>query len=192
MLRTLQLMCVYACLVPLFLDCRKVAAQSQPSPSVIREALSKLAKMVGRWEGEATIQLGPGQTVKVKQSEHVQFKLDGGVLLIEGIGREPIANGQEKIVFRALAVCTFDPNTKSYSMHAFRDNGLSKVCSVELTESGMVWGFADARGGRIRYTINLSDDTWSEVGEYIMDGQPTRQIFEMKVRRVVDNSKESH
>jgi hypothetical protein len=164
-------------------------AQAPPSATVGREAMAKLSKMVGRWEGEATVQLGPGQTHKVKQSEHVQSKLDGNVLLVEGTGHEKGEDGKEKVVFQALAVCTFDPTSKSYKFHAFRDNGMSTVASAEVTDTGLIWGFEDGRGGKIRYTITLTDDTWSEYGEYLMEGQPARKFFDMTVKRVADKVK---
>ncbi|MEQ1828904.1 MAG: hypothetical protein ABL921_23280 [Pirellula sp.] len=166
-----------------------VLGQAPPSSAEGREAMKKLSKLVGRWEGEATIQLGPGQAHKVKQIEHVQSKMDGSLLLIEGTGREKSTDGQEKVVFQALAVCNFDPIEKAYKFHAFRDNGLSTVAKTELTDNGIIWGFEDGRGGKIRYTITLSNDTWTEIGEYLIEGQPARKFFDMTVKRVADSSK---
>ena len=132
--------------------------------------MEKISKMIGRWEGDATVTLGPGQVHKVRQFEHVQSKLNGNVLLVEGTGREKGTDGPGKIVFQALAICAFDPVSKSYKFHAFRDNGMSTVATAEVTDTGLIWGFEDGRGGKIRYTITLSDDTWSEVGEYLIEG----------------------
>jgi hypothetical protein len=161
-------------------------AQSNASAEVGRAAMTKLAALAGHWEGEATVTLGPGQVYKVKQKEHVQYKLDGNVLLIEGTGREMATDGEGKVVFQAMAVCTFDPMTKKYQFHAFRDNGMSKVASAEVTETGFIWGFEDGRGGKVRYTITVADDTWVEVGEYLVEGMPPRKIFEMAVKRIAD------
>jgi hypothetical protein len=174
---------------PLFVVAACALAQPQSDPAVGREAMAKLFNLVGRWEGEATVHLGPGKSHKVRQTEHVQSKLGGNVLLIEGTGYEKSADGPEIVVFQALAVCAYDPISKSYSFHAFRDNGMSKVCSAELTNTGLTWGFEDGRGGKIRYTISLAGDTWSELGEYIADGQPSRKIFEMTVKRIAEKVK---
>jgi hypothetical protein len=157
-----------------------------PSPEAARAAIAKLSKMVGKWEGEASVQMGPGPAHKVRQTEHVQSKLGGSVLLVEGVGHEKGDDGKEKVVFQALAVCAFDPNSKAYKFHAFRDNGMATVASAEVTDNGMIWGFEDGRGGKIRYTITLKDDTWSEIGEYLVEGQPARQFFEMTVKRVAE------
>lgn len=157
-----------------------------PSGDIGRQMMAKLNKLVGHWEGEATVQLGPGQIHKVRQREHVQSKLNGSVLLIEGTGRETDSDGKDKVVFQAMAVCAFDPATQGLQFHAFRDNGMSKIAAAELTETGMIWGFDDGRGGKVRYTITLTDDTWVEIGEYLMEGMPPRKIFEMTVKKVAN------
>ncbi len=160
------------------------SAQSIPNPEVGRTAMAKLSSLIGRWEGEATIMQGSGRTLKVKQTEVVQKKLDGGALLIEGTGRENLGTDAEKIVFQALAVCNFDPISQTYKFHAFRDNGMSIVADAELTDTGFIWGFEDGRGGKIRYTVTLKGDTWSEIGEYLVEGKPARKTFEMTVKRI--------
>jgi hypothetical protein len=165
---------------------RQSIAQGPPTANAAREAMAKLSKMVGKWEGEATVQLGPGQTHKVKQTEHVQSKLGGNVLLVEGLGKEKGADGVEKVVFQAMAICAYDAKDKTYKFHAFRDNGMSTIANAEVTDSGMIWGFEDGRGGKIRYTITLTDDTWTEIGEYLMEGQPARKFFDMTVKRVAE------
>lgn len=161
-------------------------AQQPPSAAVAKEAMAKLSKMVGKWEGEATVQLGPGQTHKVKQTENVQWKLDGTVLLVEGLGKEKAADGEEKVVFQAMAICAFEAKSKSYKFHTFRDNGMGAIANAEVTDTGMIWGFEDGRGGKIRYTITIKDDIWTEIGEYLVEGQPARQFFDMTVKRVAE------
>lgn len=177
---------VAACLA---LVAAPAAAQGPPSPEAAKAAMAKLSKMVGKWEGEATVQMGPGPAHKVRQTEHVQSKLDGTVLLVEGTGHQKDESGAEKVVFRALAVCAFDPTAKSYKFHAFRDNGTSTVATAEATDTGLIWGFEDGRGGKVKYTIALKDDTWSEIGEYLMEGQPARKFFEMTVKRIDETKK---
>lgn len=159
-------------------------AQANVSAEAGRAAMSKLSTLVGEWEGEATVTMGPGQIYRVKQREHVQYKLDGNLLLIEGTGQESASEGEGRVVFQALAVCTFDAMTKKYQFHAFRDNGMSKLADWDVTDTGFIWGFEDGRGGKVRYTITVSDDTWTEVGEYLMEGMPPRKIFEMTVKRI--------
>lgn len=187
--RLTQLLYRLAVTLPLLLLGESATAQAPPNAAAGREAMKKLSKMIGYWEGDATVTLGPNQVHKVRQYEHVQSKLDGNLLLIEGTGREKGTNGPGKTVFQAMAICNFDPISKSYKFHAFRDNGMSTIATAEVTDTGLIWGFEDGRGGKVRYTITLSEDTWSELGEYLIDGQPPRKIFEMKVKRIEEPTK---
>jgi len=52
-----------------------------------RTAMKKLDFLVGEWSGQASAARGPGVVVELEQSEVAQFKLDGLVLMIEGVGR---------------------------------------------------------------------------------------------------------
>ena len=58
-------------------------AQQQPNVAAQRQAMKKLEFLVGHWSGTATVVRGPGEPLKLTQTEDVQFKLDGLVLLIQ-------------------------------------------------------------------------------------------------------------
>src|SRR5579871_5489707 len=51
-----------------------------------RAAMKKLAFLVGNWSGPVSIVRGPGEPLKLIQTEHVESRLDGLLLLIEGAG----------------------------------------------------------------------------------------------------------
>src|SRR5438046_701313 len=93
-----------------------VSAQ-QPNAAAQREAMKKLEFLVGKWSGPASVVRGPGESLKITQSEDVQMKLDGLVLLVEGTGRDL----DEKIVFRALATISYDDTTSSYRFRAYNE-----------------------------------------------------------------------
>lgn len=52
-----------------------------------RAAMKKLSFLIGRWSGQAHLQRGLGEPALLMQTEEAQYKLDGLVLMIEGIGR---------------------------------------------------------------------------------------------------------
>ena len=64
-------------------------AVTHPTPNieVQRAAMKRLDFLVGEWYGQAFAARGPGVVVDLEQSEVAQFKLDGLVLMIEGVGR---------------------------------------------------------------------------------------------------------
>jgi hypothetical protein len=53
----------------------------------LTSAMKKLGFLVGKWNGEARLLRGPGEWMDLHQSEEVQYKLDGLILVITGVGR---------------------------------------------------------------------------------------------------------
>jgi hypothetical protein len=74
------------------------------------------------------------------QAESAQFKLDGLVLMIEGVGR---AKTDGMVSLQALGLISFDDETGTYKMRAFND-GRWLETEVKLADSGnsISWGFA--------------------------------------------------
>jgi hypothetical protein len=66
--------------------------------------MKKLEFLVAKWSGNASVIRGTGESLKLIQTEEVQFKLDGLVMVIEGTGR----NSSGEIVFRAFATISYD------------------------------------------------------------------------------------
>src|SRR5439155_5651894 len=116
-------------------------AQAPRTPDVEaqRAAMKKLSFLVGKWSGEASVLRGPGQFVDLLQTEEAQYKLDGLVLMIEGVGRTK-ADGT--LALQALGLVSYDDETDVYSMRAFND-GRWLETDVKLIEGGkgITWGF---------------------------------------------------
>lgn len=49
--------------------------------------MAKLGFLAGKWSGEARVVWGPAGPTALIQTEGAQFKLDGLILVIEGVGR---------------------------------------------------------------------------------------------------------
>lgn len=153
-------------------------APSGPNLAAQREAMKKLDFMPGKWTGEASIYRGPGEPIKILQTEEVQYKLDGLILLVEGTGRD--TNG--KIVFRALATIAYDDAAKQYRFRSYND-GRYLDTDLKVNDNGWEWGYAVGQG-RARFTMRLNGrDEWTETGEFLMGDNPPRKTIEMKVRR---------
>jgi hypothetical protein len=89
-----------------------LAAEQPVSNSVDaqREAMRKLSFLAGHWSGPVTIARGPGEVLHLTQTEDVEYKLDGLVLLIEG--KSTSADG--KVLFSALATIAYDDASHTY------------------------------------------------------------------------------
>jgi hypothetical protein len=152
-----------------------------PNVEAQREAMKKLDFLLGKWAGEARVLRGPGDALELTQTEEVQYKLDGLVLLVEGTGRN---KSDGKTVFRALATGSYDDQTGTYRMRAYND-GRYMETELKLADNGkgFTWGF---QFGQIKtsYVMNLTEKgEWTEVGEVTMGAQPPRKFVELTVRR---------
>jgi len=152
-----------------------------PDLDARRAAMKKLALFVGKWEGEARLLREPGEPLVLMQTEEAQFKLDGLILEIEGIGRSKTDN---KPVLQALGIISFDDEADTYHMRAFNDGRFLET-NVKLSEDGrsLTWGFAL---GTIRTTSVLrinEKGEWTELAEITIDSQPAKKLLELTVRR---------
>jgi Protein of unknown function (DUF1579) len=163
------------------------AAAQPPDGKASREALKKLDFLAGKWKGDATVMLGPKGKQEVKQTEAVEYRLGGTVLLIEGrgTGKRPDQD-KEDTLFNALAVVSYDAEAKRYSIKAYRAEGQSVDAILTLTDKGFVWGFQEPRRKtQVRYTMTLNDKgEWHEVGEFSPDGKAWTKFIEMTLTRV--------
>src|SRR5688572_9560369 len=96
------------CTIMLGLTVGRSLAQGS-APEAVKQEMKKIAYMAGRWSGEATMSRPNAAPVKVLQEENIQFKLDGTVLLVEGIGRSVEAGNP--VVFNALAIVSYNQYT---------------------------------------------------------------------------------
>jgi hypothetical protein len=164
-----------------------VAAMAQSHTAASAAEMKKLDFLAGNWKGEGWIEMGPGGRSTFKQTEAVQSKLNGTVIIVEGLGTGKLASsGQEGVVHNALAVISYDSTAKKYLFRAFRADGNYVDANVTMGEKGLIWGFRNPQqGGEIRYTIKLTDaGQWFEIGEFSMDGKQWRKFFEMTLQRV--------
>jgi hypothetical protein len=172
-------------LVVLVLSAAPVAAQ-QPG-AANRDAMKKLDYLAGKWKGDATVMTGPKDTKAIKQTEDVQFRLEGTVILVEGIGRGKLPDKDEEgVLFNALGVMSYDAQVKKYKIKAYRMEGTSVDADLTLTEKGFVWGFKEPqRGVEVKYTMTLTPKgEWHEIGEYTLDGKAWTKFIEMTLTRV--------
>jgi hypothetical protein len=152
-----------------------------PNLDAQRVAMRKLDFLVGEWAGEATVLRAQGQFEELVQSESARFRLDGLVLVIEGVGR---AKADARVVLQALGLISFDDETGTYRMRAFND-GRWLETEVKLLDSerAIVWGFAL---GDIKTSTVLrmnEKGEWTEQGELTVGNRPPQKMIDLTVRR---------
>ena len=178
-------------MIPFLLLCvasLPLAAQPQdPQIAVQLEAMKKVDFMVGKWKGEGWVEMPGSPRETFTQTEHVQKKLDGLALLVEGHGTSKVPGKDEEVtVFRAIGLVTYDVEGKIYRFAAGSTQGRHGYNEGRLVDGGWEWTYPVPQvGGRVRYTIKLTDKgDWHEVGEFSRDEKTWRKFHEMTLRRV--------
>jgi len=146
---------------------------------VQREAMKKLAFLSGRWSGPVTVMRGPGQAQHLTQTEDVEYKLDGLVLLVEGKS----TSQEGKTEFSALATISYDDSARRYQIRAYNE-GHYVDTELAVLADGFTWSFP-AGPGRVVNTMHLTaKDEWDEVSEFRMGSVPPRPSVEMLLQHV--------
>jgi hypothetical protein len=156
-------------------------------PLYAADEMRKLDFMVGEWRGEASMQQGPGKPAVALQHEMVRSKLGGKLLLIEGTGHRKLETGfPGDVVHDAVGVLSFDEKTQKYRFDAWTERAGYVQAWFEVGEKNNArWGFDTPEGGKIRYTITLTEQgTWHEAGEFSRDGNQWMPFFEMNLKKV--------
>jgi hypothetical protein len=161
-----------------------IAAQqpSMPNVDAQREAMKKLDFLAGNWSGPVSISPGPGapggaEPLHLTQSETVQFKLDGLVLLIEGQSTRLDGKAQ----FQALATVSYDDASHIYRFRAYNDGHfIDTVLTVQ--PDGFAWGF-DAGPAKIRNTMHLTaKGEWQETTNVTFGSNPPHPSVDMRLQ----------
>ena len=142
--------------------------------------MKKLGFLIGTWAGEARLLRGPTESVGLLQTEEAQYKLDGLIIVIEGIGRTK-SGGQP--LLQAFGIISYDDEDGTYRLRAFNEGRFLET-QVKLLENGegMTWGFSL---GEITTNsvlrINARGE-WTEFTEISIGSQPPKKLLELTVR----------
>jgi hypothetical protein len=154
---------------------------SQAPTAGQRAEMKKLDWLVGKWKGAGWIQMGPQGRKEFTQSEIIQSKLDGLVIVVEGEGKSK-DNGA--IIHSALAFVSYDYLTKTFHWRAFTAEGRHTDTEARVGTNSFEWGLEIPQVGRMRYTIKLNEKgEWYEVGEMSRDSQTWNKVLEMTLQR---------
>ena len=143
--------------------------------------MKKLGFLVGKWAGEARLLRGPTEPVELLQTEEAQYKLDGLIVVIEGVGRTR-SDGQP--VLQAFGIVSYDDESATFRLRAFNDGRFLETQVTLLDEGeGMAWGFAL---GEITTNSVLRINErgeWTEFAEISIGSQPSKKLLELTVRQ---------
>jgi hypothetical protein len=143
--------------------------------------MKKLEFLVGEWSGEASVLRGPGQFVELLQTESAHFRLDGLLLVIEGVGRK---KSDGELALQALGLISFDDDAGTYWMKAFND-GRWLETEVKLADGvdSISWGFTLGEY-KTSTVLRINDQgEWTEAGQLTIGDRRPLKMIELTVRR---------
>jgi hypothetical protein len=132
-----------------------------------REAMRKLLFLAGRWSGAVAIVRGPVEALHLTQTEDVEYKLDGLVLLIEG--KSTSADG--KVLFRALATIAYDDASHTYRFRAY-NGGHYLDTELSVPANGFSWSFTVGPANIVNTMHLTGKGEWYEVTEAAVGSNP--------------------
>ena len=150
-----------------------------------KEKMKIFTAWEGHWQGEGSMQMGPGEPKKSKVDERITYKLDGMVLLVEGLGKS--MDGSETVVHQALGLLSYNQGTSQYKFNTFlRDGKSADTWFNDLGGNKFQWGMEIPNRGKIKYSITIdpAKKTWNEIGEFSQDGTTWMKFFEMNLTKV--------
>jgi hypothetical protein len=151
-----------------------------PDLEAQRAAMKEVSFLVGKWTGEARLLRGPAESVELLQTEEARYKLDGLILVIEGVGRTK-SSGQP--VLQAFGIISYDDESATYRMRAFNDGRFLET-QVKLLEEGkgMTWGFV-LGAIRTKSVLRINENgEWTELAEIAIGPEPPKKLLELTVR----------
>lgn len=170
-----------AALVALPAGVVRAQAETASRNEEIRGAMAALPDFEGRWKGGGWMRRGPEEPQHFLTEEIVESKLDGRILLIEGIHHSK--EDPSKEIFHAFAVLSYDPEEDVYRFRSHTSEGRGGDFEGRVESGAFIWGH-EVPAGQIRYTIRIDGDRWREVGAFSSDGETWNQFFAMEVERV--------
>ncbi len=146
--------------------------------------MRRLAFLHGTWRGEGVTTMRPGQEERAAVLETAQPRLDGSVLLVEGLGWKGTEGAADyQVVHKAMGVVSYDARRGGWAMRAYRGGGWVDA-DLTVGDGELVWAFDQPGAGRIRYTIRVDEQgRWHEVGDRSRDGRQWHRFFEMRLTR---------
>lgn len=148
-----------------------------------KEQMKTLAdKWVGEWEGEGwQMDQNTRQRIEFSVEEKVESKLGGLALLVEGKGK---SDKSDFLGHHAIGIIYYNLDKKTYELKSITQDGLTTLAEAHIDESGdFIWGF-DVPGGRVQFTITITENAWIEKGAFSMDGNTWYPTMEMSLKRV--------
>jgi hypothetical protein len=156
-----------------------ISLAAQQTTDEQKEAMRKLSFLAGHWSGPVTIVRGPGEPLHLRQTEDIEYKLDGLVLLVQG--KSTGADG--KVQFSALATIAYDDASHAYRIRAYNDGHYIDT-EMATPAKGFSWSFTSGPAHVVNTMHLTAKGEWNEVSEVTFGGNPPFKSVDMLLQRL--------
>ncbi len=161
-------------------------AFAQPEHKVTSQlAQTPVAKMIGTWKGTSWAFRPDGQRHEGPVVERVRWHLAGAAILVEGYGHyKDEASGEFITVHEATGLIELEKDGTTIAFYARRAGEPFVKRTLEVDGDTLRWFIDGQPGMKIRFTLTLTDTTWTEIGEMSRDdGQTWTQFLGMELTK---------
>lgn len=158
-----------------------IAYSQMPDSTLQKSKIRELKFLTGKWKGKGEISFKPGQSNSFTQFEDIQFSSGGTSLLIKGIGFSEAINDT---VHNALAIVYFDEKKETYVINSHLEKGYHGSYNAWIEDGNFVWQIDGSNSPTIRYTINIKNGVWLEIGERKTNEGDWIKFFETNLNRI--------
>ncbi|MBL7772779.1 MAG: hypothetical protein JNM95_07960 [Chitinophagaceae bacterium] len=154
--------------------------------SQVQSETNPLSFMFGTWKGRGIISSPEGKK-ETDITEQVSSKLNGSIVVVEGLGtRTDASTGQKQVVHDAFGILTQDKTTKRWMMRAYRNDEVIDVEVTIVAAHTIRWEMPlPHNAGNMRFTTDFSEPrTWKGTGEYSRDGKEWMVVMETNLTKV--------
>ncbi|MFY0601102.1 MAG: hypothetical protein JXR03_15605 [Cyclobacteriaceae bacterium] len=160
------------------------ALPAQDFSRAVQDKIKNFDFMIGTWTGEGAVISPDGNSDISQVTEVIGYEVGNTVIQMRGLGTKTLESGEKITVHDALGVLSYDYFQQKYKLYSFISKGMQTIADIDLKEEGhVVWWIKAGSNMTIRYTINVKDDKWNEVGERSSDGETWNKFFEMNLTK---------
>ncbi len=151
-----------------------------------RNAINRVGFLAGRWEGTECVLMPDGKRQDCLSSDFAEAKLNGTVLVFEGVLKVKISpETNPLVVYEGLGILSFDENAQKYRLQHFGTDGITEVYECILSGKTLQCERRDKENAFVRVFLGV-DNTgqWSERGERSQDGKTWHETFVTQMSKV--------
>jgi hypothetical protein len=158
-------------------------AGQDPEPAPDRAAaMRRFDAWIGDWSGTGWSLDAAGHRTDFTLVEHVQPRVGGTVLLLEGRGTARADDGTETVTHDGLVLVYYDEHARAYRWNGHEVRAGTVDAEVRVFDGGLEWSLL-AGAATLRFTITFADGRWHETGEAGADGSGWHRFMEMNLER---------